>query len=48
MIFDKHLSLQSECNKALGASGYYVATVGNVTEEIIKTNFGRVQSLGKT
>ncbi len=36
MIFDKHPSLQSKWNKAFWARGYYVATVGNVTEEAIK------------
>ena len=36
MIFDKRPSLQSKWNKAFWARGYYVATVGNVTEEVIK------------
>ena len=36
MIFDKHPNLQSKWNKAFWARGYYVATVGNVTEEAIK------------
>ncbi len=36
MIFDRHPELQSKWNKAFWARGYYVATVGNVTEEAIK------------
>ena len=33
MIFDRHPELQSKWNKAFWARGYYVSTVGNVTEE---------------
>lgn len=36
MIFERHPELQNKWNKAFGARGYYVATVGNVTEEVIK------------
>ena len=36
MIFDRHPELQSKWNKAFWTRGYYVATVGNVTEEAIK------------
>ena len=36
MIFDKHPELESKWNKAFWARGYYVATVGNITEEAIK------------
>ena len=36
MIFDRHPELQSKWNKDFGARGYYVATVGNVTEETIR------------
>ena len=43
MIFDKHLNLRSKWNKAFWARGYYVATVGNVTEDAIKiVYFGTV------
>jgi putative transposase len=36
MIFDRHPDLQSKWNKAFWARGYYVATVGNLTEDAIK------------
>ena len=36
MIYDRHPNLQSKWNKAFWARGYYVATIGNVTEEEIK------------
>ena len=36
MIYDKHLELGSKWNKSFWARGYYVATVGNLTEEAIK------------
>ena len=36
MIFDKHPELSSKWSKSFWARGYYVCTVGNVTEEAIK------------
>lgn len=36
MIYDKYPNLQSKWDKAFWARGYYVATVGNITEEAIK------------
>ena len=36
MIYDKHPELGSKYNKSFWARGYYVATVGNITEETIK------------
>lgn len=36
MIYDRHPELQSKWNKAFWARGYYVANVGNLTEEAIK------------
>ena len=36
MIYDKHPELGSKYNKTFWARGYYVATVGNITEEAIK------------
>ena len=36
MIYDKHPELGSKRNKSFWARGYYVATVGNLTEEGIK------------
>lgn len=36
MIYDRHPELQNKWNKAFWARGYYVATIGNITEEAIK------------
>ena len=36
MIYDRHPELQNKWDKAFWARGYYVATIGNVTEEAIK------------
>ena len=36
MIYDRHPQLQSKWDKAFWARGYYVATIGNVTEQAIK------------
>ena len=36
MIFDKHPEIASKWNKSFWARGYYVATIGNITEEAIK------------
>ena len=36
MIYDRHPNLQNKWDKAFWARGYYVATVGNVTETAIK------------
>lgn len=36
MIFDRHPELQSKWNKSFWARGYYVATVGNITESAVK------------
>ena len=36
MIYDRHPNLQNKWDKAFWARGYYVATVGNVTESAIK------------
>lgn len=36
MIFDKHPELTSKWTKSFWARGYYVASIGNVTEEAIK------------
>ena len=36
MIYDKHPELGSKYNKSFWARGYYVATVGNIMEEVIK------------
>ena len=36
MLYDRHPELGSKWDKAFWARGYYVATIGNVTEEAIK------------
>ena len=33
MIYDRHPELQSKWDKAFWARGYYVSTIGNITEE---------------
>lgn len=36
MIYDKHPELESKWSKSFWARGYYVSTIGNITEEAIK------------
>ena len=36
MLYDRHPELQSKWNKSFWARGYYVSTVGNITEDTIK------------
>lgn len=36
MIFDKHPEIGSKWDRSLWARGYYVSTVGNITEDAIK------------
>lgn len=36
MIYDRHPELQSKWDKAFGARGYYVFTIGNITEDAIR------------
>ena len=36
MVYDRHPELQNKWNKEFWARGYYVVTVGNITEEAIK------------
>ena len=36
MLYDRHPDLQSKRDKAFWARGYYVETIGNVTEAAIK------------
>ena len=33
MLYDRHPELQSKCDKAFWARGYYVETIGNITDE---------------
>ena len=36
MIYDRHPELQSKCDKAFWARGYYVEIIGNITEEAVQ------------
>ncbi len=36
MIYERHPELQSKWDKSFGARGYYVSTIGNITEDAIK------------
>lgn len=36
MIYDRHPELQSKWDKAFWARGYYVETIGNITDEAVK------------
>ena len=36
MIYDRHPELQSIWDKSFWARGYYVSTIGNITEDAIK------------
>ena len=36
MLYDRHPELQSKWNKAFWARGYYVETIGNITDEAVR------------
>ena len=36
MVYDRHSELQSKWDKSFWARGYYVSTIGNITEDAIK------------
>ena len=36
MIYDRHPELQSKWDKLFWARGYYISTIGNITEDAIK------------
>ena len=36
MIYNRHLKLQSKWDKAFWARGYYVETIGNITDETVQ------------
>lgn len=36
MIYDRHPNLQSKWDKAFGARGYYVETIGDITGEAVR------------
>ncbi|TCO72178.1 transposase IS200 family protein [Marinisporobacter balticus] len=41
MIFDKHPNQSSKWNRTFWARGYYVSTVGNITEDARASFRGR-------
>ena len=43
MIYDRYPNMMSKWNKGFWARGYYVATVGNITEDAIKKYIGEQQ-----
>lgn len=36
MLYDRHSELQSKWDKAFWARGYYVETIGNITDEAVQ------------
>jgi len=48
MIHDKHPEMANKWNREFWARGYYVATVGNITEEAIKRYIQEQQEESKT
>ena len=36
MVYDRHPELQSKWEKAFWARGYYVETIGNITDEAVQ------------
>ena len=36
MLYDRHPELQSKWDKAFWARGYYVETIGNITDEAVQ------------
>ena len=36
MIYDRHPELQSKWEKAFGVRGYYMETIGNITDEAVQ------------
>ena len=41
MIYDRHPELQSKWDKAFWARGYYVETIGNITDEAVQKIYQR-------
>lgn len=37
IVYDRHPELQSKWDKAFWARGYYVETIGNITDEAVQT-----------
>jgi putative transposase len=48
MIHDKHAEMANKWNREFWARGYYVVTVGNITEEAIKRYIQEQQEDSKT
>lgn len=36
LIYDRHLELQNKWNKVFLVQGYYVETIGNITDEAVQ------------
>ena len=36
MIYDRHPELQSKLDKVFWMRGYYVETIGNITDEVVQ------------
>ena len=41
MLYDRHPELQSKWDKAFWARGYYVETIGNITDEAVQKIYKR-------
>lgn len=47
MVYDRHPELQSKCDKAFWAKGYYVETIGNITDEVVQKYIKSKQKNGE-
>ena len=47
MIYDKHPEMGSKWDRSFWARGYYVVTVGNITEESVKEYIRRQEEQSK-
>ena len=47
MLYDRHPELQSKRDKSFWARGYYVSTIGNITENAIKKYIQEQYSIAK-
>ena len=45
MIYDRHPELQSKCDKAFWARGYYVSAIGSITEDVIKKYISKRENM---
>jgi len=47
MIYDKHPEQRSKWDKSFWARGYYVATIGTITEEVIKKYIAEQEEISR-